>query len=1076
MDNNLDLEGQTAPESTRGLFDFPENSKRSDWIEKKRRPASSDMRTSKTYSKGQRGLHTVNEEDYYYQQQQQQQSFGHQQQRESITPLYQRKQRSSVTHFNNFPPLIKSEDEPRSRADVLAETEAKLSGGRYESHNTRTQDKQNRRLSEPNQYVSQHDARKRMSFGQQQLDDFDLKRNSSRQQDWRTTTHSRPHSTVGVVNNHRFSTGSASFESTSVTTTNNQRKPLFASHLPFSSVVPHLKSNVLVSGLLRVNKRNRSDAYVFCEDINADIYICGSRDRNRALEGDHVAIKLIEVEQVMLEKREKEEAKLARNNGMRVDRKPDEEDEKEIIFGGEEDVDCVTPKHCGVVVAILDRAQKQVFSGTLGLTRPSNKRSRNGVEDGQRDSSVPRIIWFKPTDKRVPLIAIPVEQAPSGFIENCDAFENRLFLGSIKRWPITSLHPFGVLENELGPVRDTRVQLRAILADNNFTTQVYPESVLRQLPTNLLNQESIQREIQSKLRRDLRRSIQPITMLDDAGGFLENALSVVTSVKEEGTFEVGLHVADITAFVGADSPLDKEARSRGIDIYQTMSESVPLWPDQLRHECTDFVPGQDRLAFSVIWTIRNTGDIVDTWYGKTVINSKAVLTRQEIQAMLDYSQGNSETDTEHDATILSDIQTLYSISQLIHENQSQHALSLTRPHLDIQFGENTTPVHISAHTRLESEQILREFQILANTQVAQKICSHFPDHALLRNQGAPNERKLRGLTRYLDSLGYHIRPETPSSLQHSIDAIDNLEAKAVIATLVMKAMSQEKYFCTGVFDISRYHHYSLAVPLYTHFTCPTKRYADVLVHRQLEAALNGSSFFFMEPEMVQKTAQHCNVKARAAENADEQTQHMFSSYYLADNSGVSTSRIEDAIVVGVQEDAFDVIVPHLGLERRIHTTNLPLKSHTFKPTENVLHLIWVQGEATVDAGVETHLSYSDDDDEEDVILVDVECDDDVVEQVNRLSIKPSMPLVTKVEEEEIVKKNRRRSTSIRAIQGEDACITQKECTFPNEGRQLIRPFDFVKVVITADPIRSPPLIRVLAANPFITTINPHKLN
>lgn len=68
---------------------------------------------------------------------------------------------------------------------------------------------------------------------------------------------------------------------------------------------------------------------------------------------------------------------------------------------------------------------------TLGLTRPSNKRSRNGVDDQQRDSSVPRIIWFKPTDKRVPLIAIPVEQAPTGFIENCDAFENRLFLVSL---------------------------------------------------------------------------------------------------------------------------------------------------------------------------------------------------------------------------------------------------------------------------------------------------------------------------------------------------------------------------------------------------------------------------------------------------------------------------------------------------------------------------------------------------------------------------------------------------------------------------------------------------------------------
>lgn len=430
--------------------------------------------------------------------------------------------------------------------------------------------------------------------------------------------------------------------------------------------------------------------------------------------------------------------------------------------------------------------------------------------------------------------------------------------------------------------------------------------------------------------------------------------------------------------------------------------------------------------------------------------------------MLDYSQGNSETDTiNHDENILSDVQTLYSISQLLHENRSQHAMFINRPHLDLRFKDNATPTHISAKSQLDSEQILQEFQILANTQVAQKICSHFPDHALLRNQASPNERKLRALTRYLDSLGYKIRPESPSSLQKSIDAIENLEAKVVIETLVMKAMSQEKYFCTGAFDINRYHHYSLSAPLYTHFTCPTKRYADIIVHRQLEAAIQGSQFFFMEPEIVQKTAQHCNVKTRAADNADEQTQHMFSSYYLADNSGVSTSRIEDAIVVGVQEDAFDVIVPHLGLERRIHTTNLPLKSHTFSHSENVLHLVWVQGEATVDAGVETRIS-SDEDEDEDLVLVDVECDD-VVEQVNRLSIQPSLPLT----KDDSIKKNRRRSTSIRAIQGEDAWITQKECTFPNECRQLIRPFDFVKVVITADPIRSPPLIRVLAANPFI---------
>lgn len=147
--------------------------------------------------------------------------------------------------------------------------------------------------------------------------------------------------------------------------------------------------------------------------------------------------------------------------------------------------------------------------------------------------------------------------------------------------------------------------------------QPYPELFIRSIPTNLLNPASIQREISANLRRDLRSVMQCITIVDDEGGFLENALSVTTV--DDDTYEVALHVADVTAFVAADSALDKEARSRGVDVYQTMSENVPLWPDYLRQECTDFVQGLDRLAFSVIWTINSAGEVSDTWFGKTVI-------------------------------------------------------------------------------------------------------------------------------------------------------------------------------------------------------------------------------------------------------------------------------------------------------------------------------------------------------------------------------------------------------------------------------------------------------------------------
>ncbi|KAI9478845.1 MAG: hypothetical protein EXX96DRAFT_525684 [Benjaminiella poitrasii] len=1177
MTDNLELEGQTAPESTRGLFDSETTlKKKDDWTDKRRSIELSPhcntwFSSSKLSQQPSRniGLRTVNEEDMYNQRRGVRDSFQEDEyrppsrsQRDSFisttsstsSSLFSSKQHASVTHFNSFP-ISKQRDytdddsKRMSRADVLAETEAKLSGQSHITitdrlssqlslvgsapnsrfHNTNrimSSDKPSRRLSAPtgtrnDQYsvrgplsnFAELDSpqqqrflsngastiNKRMSFLPTSSTFFQQQEEGSRRSsrsgfseferrslnhDWRSRspknsqpiipnspTSSRRHSMAGsITSSHRLSTGSmGNFESVN----GSQRKPLFISHLPFSSVLPSLKSYQLVCGLLRVNKRNRSDAYVFCEEINADVYICGSRDRNRALEGDLVAVKLIEVEQVMLEKHEKEEAKVARNNGQPVIRTPDEEDEKEIIFGGEEDVDLVTPEFCGIVVAIMSRAQKQVFSGTLGLTRPSNKRPKGVNDETQqhRDSSVPRIIWFKPTDKRVPLIAIPVEQAPAGFIENSESFDSKLFLGTIKRWPITSLHPFGVLEGELGHVEDTAVQLKAILADNNLTAQPYSEFLSNyNISIDLLSEHIIEREIENDNRRDM-RLVKCITIVDEEGCFLENALSIESI---DNTLQVGLHVADITAFVDLDSVLDREGRTRGIDVFHTAFERVSLWPEELREKYTDLVENEDRLAFSVIWTVSDTGDIQNTWYGKTVINSDAVVTDEDLQSVID------GIDDEKYKDIKVDILKLYTVSKQLLHRRKEEALFIKSPQIDIQFRENCTPSHISPKRYFDSHLILQEFQILANKQVAQKISSHFPDHALLQCQAPPNKRKMQELVSYISSLGYIIHPESPSSLQKSIDAIENEDARSVIISLVMKTMSQEKYFCTGSFDISRYQHYSTNMPLYTHFTSPTKHYTDVIVHRLLDACLQNDSYFPMDTEVIQKISLHCNVKVRAVNNAREQTQHMFLAYYLANNTRNRTSRIVDAIVVGVQEGAFDVIVPGLCLERRIHTINLPLRSSSYSPSENMLHLVWIQGKATVDATIEATITLDvdvrfidhsntgeEDSPEEDDILIDI--DDTTANlspsQIKRLSNKSSISASTS---DEIKIKTHRRSTSIRAIKGEDAWLTQKECTFPNECRQLIRPFDFVKVVVTADPIRSPPLVRVLAANPFIT--------
>ena len=255
-----------------------------------------------------------------------------------------------------------------------------------------------------------------------------------------------------------------------------QRKSLFAPYLPQASLPPLLAAGKLVVGILRVNKRNRSDAYVATEVLDADIYICGSKDRNRALEGDIVAVELLEVDEVWSTKKEKEEKKRKKEEnaaydmkfsaGRKDDKKKDDvevegqglmlfEDEELVLlllsivtdtyFGDYRVTDEVKPQFAGHVVAVVERMPGQLFSGTLALLRPAaaatkekqeaERREREGdrADEAKRPAERPKIVWFKPTDKRVPLIAIPTEQAPPDFVENEQAYAEKLFVACIKR-------------------------------------------------------------------------------------------------------------------------------------------------------------------------------------------------------------------------------------------------------------------------------------------------------------------------------------------------------------------------------------------------------------------------------------------------------------------------------------------------------------------------------------------------------------------------------------------------------------------------------------------------------------------
>ena len=481
-----------------------------------------------------------------------------------------------------------------------------------------------------------------------------------------------------------------------------QRKTLFTPYLPQATLPALLGDGQLVSGILRVNKKNRSDAYVSTHDglLDADIFICGSKDRNRALEGDLVAVELLDVDEVWSQKREKEEKKKRKditdtrtgstnggsqnnNNGddsnnaeggirrrgslrQRPTQKKNDDVEVEgqsLLLVEEEEInDEQKPLYAGHIVAVIERVAGQMFSGTLGLLRPSSQATKEKQEaeraardgGGRQDSrqqEKPKIVWFKPTDKRVPLIAIPTEQAPRDFVEKHQDYADRIFVACIKRWPITSLHPFGTLVEQLGRMGDLKVETDALLRDNNFASDEFSEAVLRSVG---LQDWSLGKEDEAAIaaRRDFRTE-KSFTLDMDGSVELGNAIHLKTL--PDGKLEIGIHVPDVTHFVKANSLVDREAKKRGTAVH-LVNRFCAMLPPKLSSEVCSLTPGQERLTVSVVFNVNpHNGKVADSdiWVGRSIIKSGGKITLTEIDEAL-----SGQGSFKHSTVQLKDLQIL----------------------------------------------------------------------------------------------------------------------------------------------------------------------------------------------------------------------------------------------------------------------------------------------------------------------------------------------------------------------------------------------------------------------------------
>lgn len=203
-------------------------------------------------------------------------------------------------------------------------------------------------------------------------------------------------------------------------------------------------------------------------------------------------------------------------------------------------------------------------------------------------------------------------------------------------------------------------------------------------------------------------------------------------------------------------------------------------------------------------------------------------------------------------------------------------------------------------------------------------------------------------------LGIDLDGSSAGALMKSFENVTDPASRVTLQHLSTKGMMRAKYFCTGMLDIAKFAHYALNVPLYTHFTSPIRRYADIMVHRQLEAVLLGCTFyissfttspqnasadnncsiavdvkFTLDTEAVSKVAQTCNTKKEAARLAQEQSSHLFLCHLISDLTRRYGPVIRPATVIGVLDEAFDVLVTEFGIEKRVHINDLPIEVSLF---------------------------------------------------------------------------------------------------------------------------------------------------
>ncbi len=449
----------------------------------------------------------------------------------------------------------------------------------------------------------------------------------------------------------------------------------------------------------------------------------------------------------------------------------------------------------------------------------------------------------------------------------------------ITEWPEEAKNPLGEVVDILGRAGENNAEMNAILAefDLPYKYPVNVEKAANKISDKIPAEEIAQRE---DFRNIVTFTIDP----KDAKDF-DDALSA--RQLENGNWEVGVHIADVTHYVKPESLIDREAYSRATSIY-LVDRTIPMLPERLCNQICSLRPNEEKLCFSVIFELNNQAEVVQSRIARVIIKSNRRFTYEEAREVIETGRGDYAEE----------ILALNRLAQKLREKRFKDgAIAFDRYEVKFDIDETGKPIGTYIKVSKEANKLIEEFMLLANRTVAEfvgKTKNKNKKTFVYRIHEQPDPEKLQNFSAFVSRFGYKMRTEgNKTDISKSLNKLlDNVQGKAeenLIETLAIRSMQKARYTTENV------GHYGLAMDYYTHFTSPIRRYPDMMVHRLLERYMAGGRSAIKNK--YEEYCKHCSDMETVAANAERASIKYKQVEFMKDKLG----QVFDGVVSGVTE-------------------------------------------------------------------------------------------------------------------------------------------------------------------------------